>query len=208
MTNNSVPVVSKLANALLRNDQQPLNLTKPANVNTEPHRERMRQRRYSETQPNNIRLDQHPQNPEGSIIKDLLLKARARGDAPFMLGDIPEDLGIGGGSQYTCPLCRISFRGADNLETHRQYYCKGEINSAVSFQRSRSVNVQLPEYYNPNTLAKLASSTLKAPANNRRGQKPGDLKIVPHEFVPEVARVSAPLPSPGPLLGNVNICLR
>lgn len=200
MTNNTAPVVSKLANALLRNDQQPLNLTKPASTANEPHRERMRQRRYSETQPNALRLDQHPQNPEGSIIKDLLLKARARGDAPFMLGDIPEDLGIGGGSQYTCPLCRISFRGADNLETHRQYYCKGEINPAVGFQRSRSVNVQLPEYYNPNTLAKLASSTLKAPANNRRGHKPGDLKIVPPDF--EGNKVSTPLPSPGPLLGN------
>lgn len=96
----------------------------------------------------------HPQNPEGSIIKGLLLKRRAAAAAASaaavtstqsisymseMLAAEPsnlvnllpsEDLSYHGsqqaGYQFVCSLCKISYHSADNLNIHQLYYCKGE----------------------------------------------------------------------------------
>lgn len=112
----------------------------------------------------------HPQNPERSIIKDLLLNSRGLA--------VPSG-GEGEDAVYTCPLCRINFRSADNLQYHTQNYCQGQPHSlngspqsapispvgspSHKYFRSNSFNVNLPEKYNPNTLAKLASSLLNHP---------------------------------------------
>lgn len=115
----------------------------------------------------------HPQNPERSIIKSLLLNSR---------GLAVPTTGEGEDAVYTCPLCNIKFRSADNLQYHTKCYCQGtpaaQQQSADSphsapispvgspshkYLRSNSFNLCLPEKYSPNTLAKLASSSLRHP---------------------------------------------
>lgn len=123
----------------------------------------------------------HPQNPERSIIKSLLLNSR---------GLAVPTTGEGEDAVYTCPLCKITFRSADNLQYHTKCYCQGtpptsqqqqqlqqhqRNNSPQSapispvgspshkYFRSNSFNLCLPEKYSPNTLAKLASSSLRHP---------------------------------------------
>lgn len=117
----------------------------------------------------------HPQNPERSIIKSLLLNSR---------GLAVPSTGEGEDAIYICPLCKISFRSADNLQYHTKCYCQGTPQVSIQNQtngspisnsapispvgspshkyfRSNSFNLYLPEKYSPNTLAKLASSTLR-----------------------------------------------
>lgn len=117
----------------------------------------------------------HPQNPERSIIKSLLLNSR---------GLAVPTTGEGEDAIYTCPLCKISFRSADNLQYHTKCYCQGtppvsiqqnnQINGSPhsapispvgspshKYFRSNSFNLYLPEKYSPNTLKKLATSTLR-----------------------------------------------
>lgn len=119
--------------------------------------------------------NRHPQNPERSIIKSLLLNSR---------GLAVPTTGEGEDAIYICPLCKISFRSADNLQYHTKCYCQGTPQVSVQNQingspisnsapispvgspshkyfRSNSFNLYLPEKYSPNTLAKLASSTLR-----------------------------------------------
>lgn len=154
----------------------------------------------------------HPQNPEGSIIKDLLLNSKNFGAVDGETGD----------GSYTCPTCKISFRGADILKYHLICHCQGEDNIL-----SRSAPISPSGYYdkdsptslrqlavsqlragssrNPSSLQKLAKSQLKTPK-----QKPDNLTInssistvkpnLHHQAV-----IKNPLPSPGPLLGNTRL---
>lgn len=110
----------------------------------------------------------HPQNPERSIIKSLLLNSR---------GLAVPTAGEGEDAVYICPLCNISFRSADNLQYHTKCYCQGtpqvptQANGSPQsapispvgspshkYFRSNSFNL----YRSPNTLAKLASSSLRS----------------------------------------------
>lgn len=181
----------------MKSDSSPLNLTK--NNNEEEHT--FRKRSHSESF-SHVDHHKHPLNPEGSIIKDLLLKTKMNGLAA-LTGELIE------GSLYVCPLCQIIFRSADNLETHRMYYCgKGSIsNSQVSHQkeiklirpenifvRSNSINVRLPE---SQTFIKTNVANSSPPLRI----KPENLVIMKQES----NDVIAPLPSPGPLLGNTRL---
>lgn len=117
----------------------------------------------------------HPQNPERSIIKSLLLNSR---------GLAVPTTGEGEDAVYTCPLCNISFRSADVLQHHTKCYCQGTPHVSLplpsqangsphsapispvgspshKYFRSNSFNLYRPEKYSPSTLAKLASSTLR-----------------------------------------------
>ncbi|XP_031641177.1 uncharacterized protein LOC116352598 isoform X2 [Contarinia nasturtii] len=117
----------------------------------------------------------HPQNPERSIIKSLLLNSR---------GLAVPTAGEGDDAIYICPLCNISFRSADNLQYHTKCYCQGtpQVSLSLSAQangspqsapispvgspshkyfRSNSFNLYRPEKYSPSTLAKLASSSIR-----------------------------------------------
>lgn len=117
----------------------------------------------------------HPQNPERSIIKSLLLNSR---------GLAVPTTGEGGDAIFMCPLCKITFRSADDLQCHTKSYCQGTPQTSVQnnnqlngsphsapispvgspshkYHRSNSFNMYLPEKYSPNTLAKLASTTLR-----------------------------------------------
>lgn len=110
----------------------------------------------------------HPQNPERSIIKSLLLNSR---------GLAVPTAGEGDDAVYICPLCNISFRSADNLQYHTKCYCQGTPAQANGsphsapispvgspshkYFRSNSFNLYRQEKYSPNTLAKLASSSLR-----------------------------------------------
>lgn len=122
--------------------------------------------------------NQHPQNPERSIIKSLLLNSR---------GLAVPTTGVGEDAVYTCPLCKISFRSADILQYHTKCHCQGTPSTSSSslqnpsncsphsapispvgspshkYFRSNSFNLCLPEKYSPNTLKKLASSSLRHP---------------------------------------------
>ncbi|XP_055310009.1 serine-rich adhesin for platelets-like [Sitodiplosis mosellana] len=108
----------------------------------------------------------HPQNPERSIIKSLLLNSRG--------------LAVPTAGEYICPLCNISFRSADDLQNHTKCYCQGtpqvptQANGSPQsapispvgspshkYFRSNSFNLYRQEKYSPNTLAKLASSSLR-----------------------------------------------
>ncbi|XP_068085537.1 transcription factor HIVEP3 [Anabrus simplex] len=112
------------------------------------------------------KLPFHPQNPEGSIIKNLLLNARAAsagatpgtgyntaladimaisaetGSSPhYLLSSIVDEVGYrvpSPGTPYVCSHCNIPYRSAENLEIHQRHYCKGEGNPKPSSMASLS----------------------------------------------------------------------
>ncbi|XP_021194026.3 uncharacterized protein LOC110378909 [Helicoverpa armigera] len=179
----------------IKSEPSPLNLTKSNHENENSYRKRSHSESFSQND-----NQKHPLNPEGSIIKDLLLKTKMNGLASVTGIELID------GSLFICPLCQIIYRSADNLETHRMYYCKGS-NSNMSqkdiksirpeniFVRSNSINVRLPE--SPSNFSRSSNSTKASPSRN----KPDNLVILK----PESNDVAAPLPSPGPLLGNTRL---
>ncbi|XP_050346007.1 uncharacterized protein LOC126768110 [Nymphalis io] len=185
----------------VKSEATPLNLTK----NIYESDNLVRKRSHSESFAQMVEEQKHPLNPEGSIIKDLLLKTKANGL------NAPSDLNDALGPLYVCPLCQIVYRSADNLDIHRLYYCKGNVtnNSTLIsntqkdikcvrpeniFVRSNSINVRLPEN---SMTSRIAISTKSPPLKS----KPDNLIILK----PECNDIVAPLPSPGPLLGNTRL---
>ncbi|KAJ8735666.1 hypothetical protein PYW07_007286 [Mythimna separata] len=179
----------------IKSEPSPLNLTKSNHENENSYRKRSHSESFSQSD-----HQKHPLNPEGSIIKDLLLKTKMNG-LTSATGEID-------GSLFICPLCQIVYRSADNLETHRVYYCKGSVSTnTISqkdmksirpenlFVRSNSINVRLPE--SPSNYSRSSNSTKSSPSRI----KPDNLVILK----PECNDVVAPLPSPGPLLGNTRL---
>lgn len=172
-----------------------------------------------------INVSSHPQNPERSIIKGLLLDWKSvssngldvardgTGESP---GGSSEDL------QYMCPVCKITFRSADTLQTHIRCYCQG--NGLDKFSPTTLVNLARYKLRttphnqkNPSPLAKLAQSML---GRNNNKSKPGNIsignastsgtaydrpKVEAMDYTPPVECVAAPLPSPGPLLGKTRL---
>lgn len=164
----------------------------------------------------------HPQNPEGSIIKDLLLNSKNFGAVDGETGD----------GSYTCPTCKLSFRGADILKYHLICHCQGEDNIlSRSAPISPSGSISSPYYprsssekHSPTSLSQLASSLLRAgssknPSSLQKLAK-SQLKVPKHkpENITINSAISAikpnmhhqaviknPLPSPGPLLGNTRL---
>ncbi|XP_068626992.1 uncharacterized protein shn [Battus philenor] len=186
----------------MKHDASPLNLTKNSSNSDNSFRKRSHSESFSQ-----IDEHKHPLNPEGSIIKDLLLKSKANG-LTTISGELIDGLGL----LYVCPLCQIVFRSIDNLETHRLYYCKGSIatNSASInasqkdikvgrpesiYVRSNSINVRLPETQSNSPKLCLP---VKSPAAKC---KPDNIVILKQES----NDIIAPLPSPGPLLGNTRL---
>ncbi|XP_015601616.1 uncharacterized protein LOC107270800 isoform X2 [Cephus cinctus] len=89
-----------------KNCEQPLNLSSAEEASP-------RKRCYSDSFTQEL---DNPQNPEGSIIKDLLLKTRGQN------AETTDAVDCG---NFVCPFCKISYTSADNLDAHRKYYCKG-----------------------------------------------------------------------------------
>ena len=166
----------------------------------------------------------HPQNPEGSIIKDLLLNSKNFGAIDGESGD----------GSYTCQTCKLSFRGADILKYHLICHCQGEENiltrsAPISPSGSSPCSSQYyprssSEKCSPNSLKNLASSTLKVGSSRTPSsllklaksslkipkQKPENILINPAISTiklghPPLAVIKNPLPSPGPLLGNTRL---
>lgn len=191
-----------LSDVEIKSEITPLNLTKQTYENDNNI---LRKRSHSESFAQLVEDHKHPLNPEGSIIKDLLLKTKANG-----LNSLTNELADGLGTLYVCPLCQIVYRSADNLDIHRLYYCKGNIsnNSTLSqkdlknvrpenmYVRSNSINVRLPE--NPMSPSPRINIATKSPPLKN---KPDNLVILK----PECNDIIAPLPSPGPLLGNTRL---
>ncbi|CAK1540110.1 unnamed protein product [Leptosia nina] len=186
----------------IKQEVSPLNLTK----NPYEFDSLVRKRSHSESFAHNEDV-KHPLNPEGSIIKDLLLKTKANGISS-LLGELED----GVGPLFICPLCQIIYRSADNLEIHRLYYCKGNTSNNVAvntiiqkeakhvrpenvYLRSNSINVRLPEGQSQSPRNR--TPTKSPPLKN----KPDNLVIMK----PENNDIIAPLPSPGPLLGNTRL---
>ncbi|XP_026738777.1 uncharacterized protein LOC113501752 [Trichoplusia ni] len=181
----------------IKSEPSPLNLTKSNYENESSFRKRSHSESFSQND-----HQKHPLNPEGSIIKDLLLKTKMNG-LTSVTGELIE------GPLFICPLCQIIYRSADNLETHRMYYCKGSISNSHSvgqkdlksirpenvFVRSNSVNVRLPE--TTSNFSRTVNSAKSSPSRI----KPDNLIIMK----PETSDIVAPLPSPGPLLGNTRL---
>lgn len=164
----------------------------------------------------------HPQNPEGSIIKDLLLNSKNFGAVDGETGD----------GSYTCPTCKLSFRGADILKYHLICHCQGEENilsrsapispsgmsspyyrssseknSPTSLSQLASSQLRAGNSRNPSSLQKLAKSQLKGPKH-----KPENITInsaisaiKPNLHIQNPGVIKNPLPSPGPLLGNTRL---
>ncbi|XP_055686045.1 uncharacterized protein LOC129791733 isoform X2 [Lutzomyia longipalpis] len=197
---------------------QPLNLIKaPPPVSESNERKRC----YSETfsGPDLTAVANHPQNPERSIIKGLLL------DWKSVTGGDGED------AVHTCQVCKISFRSAENLKYHTICYCQGNHSAPISpvgspshkYSRSNSIHVNLPEKYNPNTLKNLAKCTLRQPPRtpstlSKLAQsqlklpkpKPEKIVLTTSNLIASTSQVArseiqAPLPSPGPLLGKTRL---
>lgn len=158
----------------------------------------------------------HPQNPEGSIIKDLLLNSKNFGAID----------GEGGDGTYTCPTCKISFRGADILKYHLICHCGDENIISRSAPISPSNNASSSPYCknSPSTLSSLAQSQLKASVSTPSSlkklaksqlkapkQKPENIIISPAISAIKPTAINSqnliknPLPSPGPLLGNTRL---
>ncbi|XP_046672273.1 transcription factor HIVEP3 isoform X2 [Homalodisca vitripennis] len=137
-----------------------------------------------------------PQNPEGSIIKDLLLKARAAGSTVSssigpILGTpgidlkphlsltppVSDERAYSPSSQFVCHLCKepIGYRNAESLEIHQLYHCKGNDTSSRSSLNSPSPHADLHHPESP---------------YRKSVSKEGPILIAPSH------------PSPGPLLGS------
>lgn len=175
-----------------------------------------------------INVSSHPQNPERSIIKGLLLDWKSVSSNGL---DTSRDGGSEGAStssadvtNYRCPVCKISFRNADTLQTHMQSYCQG--NGIDKFSPTTLVNlaryklrITPHNQKNPSPLAKLAQSML-----GRNKSKPENIVLANTASSPAndlsssvrqnrvqttspdaVNCVSVPLPSPGPLLGKTRL---
>lgn len=179
-----------------------------------------RQSQQQQQQPTQLVIPtSHPQNPEGSIIKDLLLNSKNFGAIDGEAGD----------GNYTCPTCKVSFRGADILKYHLICHCGEENIISRSAPMSPSNNSAPSPYYknSPSSLSSLAQSQLRANANNTcnpsslkklaKSQlkapkpKPENIIISPaiSAIKPTVINsqnlIKNPLPSPGPLLGNTRL---
>ncbi|XP_055531784.1 transcription factor HIVEP3 isoform X2 [Wyeomyia smithii] len=146
---------------------------------TPPQTQPVSQQQQQQQQP--MTVSDHPQNPERSIIKDLLLNSRG-----FGVVQNPENENIE--KLFTCKSCNVSFRDAEILKYHMICYCQGSssnlnspsssapispVGSPSQFNRSKSYNpnslktlarVSLnPPPRNPSTLSKLAKSQLRLP---------------------------------------------
>ncbi|XP_065086160.1 uncharacterized protein shn isoform X2 [Ochlerotatus camptorhynchus] len=113
-----------------------------------------------------VTVTDHPQNPERSIIKDLLLNSRG-----FGVVQNPENENIE--NLFTCKSCNTSFRDAEILKYHTICYCRGNgdpdsaphspVGSPSShFMRSRSAS----DRFNPTSLKNLARGLLNPPSRN------------------------------------------
>nr|CAD7427772.1 unnamed protein product [Timema monikensis] len=173
----------------------------------------------------------HPKNPEGSIIKDLLLKAREAQAANMAVSTeggiyslnmdthtdamhfLPSESTR---SPFVCSLCNIVFKNADNLNVHHLYYCKREpifSNHSVYSSQHNST---------PGGKLRLSSNKLfrSSPVNKTSEESP--MKYMAHKDLstqnktpqksfsmmptltdlPKQRSVVPSFPSPGPLLGN------
>lgn len=180
----------------IKSEHSPLNLTKSNNETENTFRKRSHSESFSQ-----IDHQKHPLNPEGSIIKDLLLKTKSNCLSP-VTGEIIDGLG----PLFICPLCQTIYRSADNFEIHRLYYCKGNpANNASINQSQRDVKVVRPEnvFVRSNSInVRLSESQHSSlPKTLPLRNKPDNLVITK----PESNDVVAPLPSPGPLLGNTRL---
>jgi human immunodeficiency virus type I enhancer-binding protein len=162
----------------------------------------------------------HPQNPEGSIIKDLLLNSKNFGAID----------GEGGDGTYTCPTCKIQFRGADILKYHLICHCGDEQIISRSAPMSPTSNATSPYYprsssekFSPSSLSNIAQSQLRTAISPRTPSslqklaksslkipKPKPENIIISPAISAIkssggAIVKNPLPSPGPLLGNTRL---
>lgn len=154
------------------------------------------------------------ENPESSIIKDLLLNTRQDGSGgittgmPFISGALqPHDLAVvnvtsasiehsrlnvceqryNSQSPLICQFCNLSFKNAQTLQTHQNYHCK-EYVSVVPPRLSHSPKHSIGgNKHIINTAETLRSS----PAKERWEIRPASPSLT-----------SPPFPSPGPLLGN------
>ncbi|XP_050090324.1 uncharacterized protein LOC126574276 isoform X2 [Anopheles aquasalis] len=177
----------------------------------------------------------HPQNPERSIIKDLLLNSRGFGVVQNPDGESGENL-------YTCKMCNVSFRDVDSLKYHMICYCQGSgsnlnspssssapispVGSPSAYNRSRSVSslkhlakssLNTPLGRQPSSLCKLAKSQLTKPRlkpENIALSCASDSSLSVQEnsgagtskaTSSSVELIQNPLPSPGPLLGNTRL---
>lgn len=175
----------------------------------------------------------HPQNPEGSLIKELLLNSKNFGAIDGEAGD----------GTFTCSTCKVSFRGAEILKYHLICHCGDESiisrsapispTSTTSNNNSNATSPYHPRLSSekhsptslstiaqsqtrpsnsatsprtPSSLQKLAKSQLKVPK-----QKPDNIVISPAISAIKItagnpqALIKNPLPSPGPLLGNTRL---
>lgn len=182
--------------------QQPLNLTKCNEII-----ENTRKRGFSEGLSGQD-VANHPQNPERSIIKDLLLNSRGFG--AVQASDVDTE------KLLSCPFCNIAFRNPDVLKYHTICYCKGNQSNGTpvtepdptSLAKLASTSLRKQPYKGPTTLVNLAAgSQIKSVK-----QKPENITIVetsPQQMIIQLPRstdfIQAPLPSPGPLLGKTRL---
>lgn len=177
----------------------------------------------------------HPQNPEGSIIKDLLLNSKNFGAVEGEAGD----------GNYTCPSCKVSFRAAEILKYHLICHCGDEniisrsapispTSSTSNNNNSSATSPYLPhsssgEKHSPLSLSSIAQSQLRPSNAALSPRTPSSLqklaksqlkipKPKPENIVisPAISAIKStagnqqaivknPLPSPGPLLGNTRL---
>lgn len=200
---NSVPnKMNQQQQSPSTSSQQPLNLTKGNEVME-------RKRGFSEGLSGQD-VANHPQNPERSIIKDLLLNSRGFGAVQASSVDTEKLL--------SCPFCNIAFRNPDVLKYHTICYCKGNQGNGpvtepdpTSLAKLASTSLRKQPYKGPTTLVNLAAGSQIKPVK----QKPENIVINPivetssQQMVIQLPRstdfIQAPLPSPGPLLGKTRL---
>ncbi|XP_058466197.1 transcription factor HIVEP3 isoform X2 [Malaya genurostris] len=114
-----------------------------------------------------VTVTDHPQNPERSIIKDLLLNSRGFGVVQNPENENMENL-------FTCKSCNISFRNAEILKYHTICYCQGNASNLNSPSSSAPISpvgspssyLMRSKSYNPTSLKTLARVSLNPPPRN------------------------------------------
>jgi hypothetical protein len=138
----------------------------------------------------------HPQNPEGSIIKDLLLKARSGMDVVDLINHAENNAALytmgdelhSSSQAFLCNLCKISYRNAENLEIHQRYYCKGMDQNLQVKEDLRRTPKHSPHLSSPR-------STPRSKSREEASKMAAAVELVALATPP-------PFPSPGPLLGS------
>lgn len=170
----------------------------------------------SETPQELMMILDHPQNPERSIIKDLLLNSKQFG--VIAEGEVE--------SLFVCQTCKKAFHTADLLKYHTVCHCSGsqiQINSSIHSSQSSTYQNMTSDsklsdtafnFNTTNTISDIEFKTLNRNmhVNHKNKLRPDNLKLNKEKHIKTAEEISnewkeynETLSSPGPMLGKTRL---